>query len=499
MDRYKIFLASSGDMDEERKEIAMMIARQNNEWVDKDVYAELVIWEDLLHSLRDERVQSYFNQEMLKCDIVIVLFFNKVGEFTLEEFKLAYDNLKERKKPYFLFVFFKSASISIDDVDEKVLEVSKIKKEIKKHEQIYGTYRSMEDLIFKLHRQLEMAIFHQLETAAKDERVDMELIERGLENYKKHLYQKFRYLDFTGLNAILQKPLMLENIYVKLCAKELSNHEQINTNTNFEILFDTEDTKKVESKKERITEDFFTLFKRTYLYNRYLLREQTKYLEREEKKKKRSKKKEKEEQKVSEQLKVDKKEWEPIRMVILGHPGSGKTTLMKWIALQCLKKEERTFFSQFTPILISLKDLGIDPGNTYIQKNITSLTIYLLERENVSITAFFENQFNTGKLLFLFDGLDEIGDDIIRREVIHWLQNQYISTNSWIVTSRFSGLKQSKGLKFKSEIPMFEIQNFKMEDVDIFLRNWYRNIEIAVGGDRGTQKAIEEGKKRQAS
>ncbi|HLP57345.1 MAG TPA: hypothetical protein VK186_00880, partial [Candidatus Deferrimicrobium sp.] len=48
--------------------------------------------------------------------------------------------------------------------------------------------------------------------------------------YCHHIRQKFKYLDFTGLNAILQKPLLLESIYVKLKAKpsyRLSDYHSI--------------------------------------------------------------------------------------------------------------------------------------------------------------------------------------------------------------------------------------------------------------------------------
>jgi hypothetical protein len=77
--KYKVFLASSGELAQERKEIAVMISRQNNKWTEQDIYLELVVWEDLLHSFHGERIQDYFNEEMLKCDIVIALFYRKVG------------------------------------------------------------------------------------------------------------------------------------------------------------------------------------------------------------------------------------------------------------------------------------------------------------------------------------------------------------------------------------------------------------------------------------
>lgn len=127
MKRYKLFLASSEELAQERKEIALLISRLNNKWTEeKDIYIELVVWEDLLHSFQKEgeRIQDYFNREMLKCDIVLALFFKKVGQFTKEEFTVAYQNLKKCQKPEFLFVYFKSGTLTIDEVTPDILNLT---------------------------------------------------------------------------------------------------------------------------------------------------------------------------------------------------------------------------------------------------------------------------------------------------------------------------------------------------------------------------------------
>lgn len=186
----------------------------------------------------------------------------------------------------------------------------------------------------------------------------------------------------------------------------------------------------------------------------------------------------------------------PLHLLILGNPGSGKTTLMKWIALQCLKQEKDRFFSRFIPVFISLKALGNDLNHTYRKKNIVNLTVRLLEEENVSIDSFLDNNLKNSRLLFLMDGLDEIGDEKDRREVIDWIQKQYIGQNALIVTSRFSGIHEASGLKFRDDIPVFDIRDFDMDDVEAFLQNWYRNVEIAVAGEKRIQKAVEEGEKK---
>lgn len=459
MKRYKIFLASSGELSLERKEIALMIARLNNKWTDeKDVYLELVVWEDLLHSFREggERIQDYFNREMLKCDIVIALFYRKVGQFTEEEFKLAYNSLKNGNKPHFLLVYFKSGSVPIEEIDEELLKIGKLKKEIQGYEQIYRSFNTTEDLILKLQHQLELVISEEQDKGAAETQEEKEEKARNdFENYKQHLSQKFRYLDFTGLNSILQKPLELENIYVNLRAIESLPIERFRDIKDFERLALAVEKENKPKKKDK---DFVTLFKRLY--------------------------------------RQKQKERQALRMLILGHPGSGKTTLMKWIALQCLKTGENVFFSLFTPVFISLKDLGRDPDNTFRKKNIVNLVIDHLEKENISAASFLDEQMKANRLLFLLDGLDEIGDEKIRREAIDWIQKQYIYNNSLIVTSRFSGIDEAEGLKFRDEMPVFEIRDFDMKDIDAFLQNWYRNVEIAVAGERDMQKAIEEGDKK---
>ncbi|UCH94328.1 MAG: NACHT domain-containing protein [Candidatus Aminicenantes bacterium] len=455
MRKYKVFLASSNELALERKEIALMISRQNNAWVEKDVYLELVVWEDLLQSFRGERIQDYFNRKMLECDIVMVLFFKKVGKFTKEEFKLAYENLKKGKKPHFLFVYFKSEKIDIAEVNEDILEIGRLKKEIQQYQQIYGTFKSGEDLILKLQRQLDQVILLKQE-AVVDEADKEELAKLDLEHYKEHLQRKFRYLDFTGLNAILQKPLRLEDIYVKLRASKCGRVEKLQ---HFSSLLHPgdENIKTKEKYEKEHVKDFVTFFRELH--------------------------------------KRDREKYPPVQMLILGKPGSGKTTLMKWIALQCLKDKGK-FFSQFIPVFISLKDLGANPDGTFRSKNIVNLAIELYQKENTAVESFLDGQFKANRLLFLLDGLDEIGDENVRREVINWIQKQYMGQNTLVVTSRFSGIKESEGLKFRDEIPVFSLRDFEMADAEAFLQNWYRNVEIAVAGEMHIQKAIEQGEKK---
>ena len=95
---------------------------------------------------------------MLECDIVIALFFTKVGNFTKEEFDLAYKHFKDEKKPYYLYVYFKSGEINISEIDKKILKIIELKEEIAEAEQIYNNFKSKEDLELQIQKQLALII-----------------------------------------------------------------------------------------------------------------------------------------------------------------------------------------------------------------------------------------------------------------------------------------------------------------------------------------------------
>jgi len=163
MKTIKIFLSSAGELIEERKEISSFIRQENDRLINDGIYFQLIVWEELFHSFTGDRIQNYFNQEIAKSDIVIALFHKKVGQFTKEEFDIAYNNLKEGKKPKYLFVFFKNANVSMSDLNEDIMAVAKLKKEIENVEQIYSNYDSTQDLILRIKQQLSQLIVGQVE------------------------------------------------------------------------------------------------------------------------------------------------------------------------------------------------------------------------------------------------------------------------------------------------------------------------------------------------
>jgi hypothetical protein len=106
MVKIKVFLASSSELEDERKDFEIFVNRKNKEWVSRGVFLELVVWEDFLDVLSKTRLQDEYDAEIRGCDLFVMLFWTKVGRYTEEEFDTAIGQFKAKDKP-FVLVYFK--------------------------------------------------------------------------------------------------------------------------------------------------------------------------------------------------------------------------------------------------------------------------------------------------------------------------------------------------------------------------------------------------------
>jgi hypothetical protein len=165
----------------------------------------------------------------------------------------------------------------------------------------------------------------------------------------------------------------------------------------------------------------------------------------------------------------------PLKLIIRGPAGSGKTTLLKWIAIQCIPPR-KNFLSGFIPILIPLKNLALSPDNTFRSNNLKELSIAHLNTLNIS-PSLVDDSFEDDKVIFLFDGLDEVTDKNIRREILDWILSQNTGRNPLLVTTRESGLQDIRGLNILPPITVCTLMEFETREILQFLDNWCENIE----------------------
>lgn len=115
-----LFLASSAELSEDRKEFEIFVNRKNKDWVSKGVFIELIIWEDFLDAVSRTRLQDDYNKAITECDLFVMLFSTKVGQYTEEEFETAFRQFQATQKP-FIFTYFKDAQISTGSANKKDL------------------------------------------------------------------------------------------------------------------------------------------------------------------------------------------------------------------------------------------------------------------------------------------------------------------------------------------------------------------------------------------
>ncbi|MDN3205599.1 hypothetical protein [Algoriphagus sediminis] len=108
MKKLRIFLASSNELKEEREQFEIHIYRKCQELFEqKQIFLYLDIWENMSTKMSRTHSQDEYNKFVRDADIVVVLAYTKVGEYTFSEFENAKRTFKSTNKP-FLFVYFKA-------------------------------------------------------------------------------------------------------------------------------------------------------------------------------------------------------------------------------------------------------------------------------------------------------------------------------------------------------------------------------------------------------
>jgi predicted NACHT family NTPase len=155
------------------------------------------------------------------------------------------------------------------------------------------------------------------------------------------------------------------------------------------------------------------------------------------------------------------------KLMVLGKPGSGKTTFLQWVAIKCNLGE---FQLNRVPIFIRLKNFADDTRRNDSEFRLLN---YISE-DFVSCGAdksVIETILTQGKALILLDGLDEVSEEDdnevipqIRRFIEKYFKNQYI------ITCRIA----AQNYRFTQEkFTDVEVADFKSEQVEAFAKKWF--------------------------
>lgn len=106
--------------------------------------------------LSKTRLQDEYNREIRTCDLFVMLYWTRVGQYTEEEFETAVGHFKASSKP-FIFVYFKEAPQNDPSAatQNDVNSLQAFQAKLKDLGHFQTVYRNTEGLLHHFSRQLE--------------------------------------------------------------------------------------------------------------------------------------------------------------------------------------------------------------------------------------------------------------------------------------------------------------------------------------------------------
>ena len=427
--QYNVFIASPGDVQEERRVVREVCRQMNDDELVRSYRISLrtVGWEDAFPAAG--RAQEIINRLVDDCDIFVCLFHKRFGtpsgkadSGTFEEFLLAYDSWKTLNKPHIMF-YFKDVQItsSKDFGDPQLKKVIDLREKIEADQLLlFGTCAAAGDFRNKFTEHLKRWISANVRKKEKPAAPPKEIPLEIPIAYRHWIIDHCRYMDVENLKEksdIIQ--VRLPEIFVPLFVQRSGRKES----EAFEV-----DEKVAAGRKGSVNlEDLVA---------------------------------------------------EGDYLVVEGLAGSGKTTLVKHIAHQLVEGEGPQGFDGFLPVLMFLKDLkDFDPAGKSTESDPGSaaeriLSYYLAKTGNLLELDRIKAFAKAGQAIFLIDGLDEI-NPALRETVVNGFGDfrcRYEEARV-LLTGRPHGVDATVMKRFGER--HVRILPFTMAQVEEFITKWF--------------------------
>ena len=151
------------------------------------------------------------------------------------------------------------------------------------------------------------------------------------------------------------------------------------------------------------------------------------------------------------------------KLIILGKPGSGKTTFLKYIA----QNNELSLELDVVPILITLRDYAYRSQQEKLQ--LDAYIQYVLDQHDITESET-QTILNQGKGLILLDALDEVPisqDNSICREIIDFIAKY--RKNRFVITCR----NAAEPFKLEDFVQV-QITDFDGDQAKQFIEKWFK-------------------------
>jgi predicted NACHT family NTPase len=155
------------------------------------------------------------------------------------------------------------------------------------------------------------------------------------------------------------------------------------------------------------------------------------------------------------------------KVIILGRMGSGKTMLLKYLALQCVAGK---FQARRIPLLISLRELREEQPHDLLGYIATQISQYGMISLQLATQLVVQ-----GRLLFLIDGLDDLtarDADLVLRQ-IHNLADRF-PDNYWAIACR-----PKISTQILDQFTEVELAGFNHSQIEEFAHKWLPKLHKA--------------------
>jgi len=173
-------------------------------------------------------------------------------------------------------------------------------------------------------------------------------------------------------------------------------------------------------------------------------------------------------------------------LIILGDPGAGKTTFLKYLALKLASGEgEDLGLDTRLPVLIPLSAYANALAKRDVRLDDFVIRYFHDLGADLPIEAMLEETLKQGGALVLLDGLDEVKEKTLRQTVVDRVIDFYTfhrgAGNLFVLTSRIVGYREVRSMA--EGLAECTLVDFNDEEIEAFVKKWTAAIEKAARGD----------------
>lgn len=187
-------------------------------------------------------------------------------------------------------------------------------------------------------------------------------------------------------------------------------------------------------------------------------------------------------------------------VIVLGDPGAGKTTFVKYLAVRLARGEGGAMgLPKYLPILLPLAAFA-----NALQHNDIRLDDFIADYfsgigADLPIGPMLKEALKVGRALILLDGLDEVRDLNLRNTVVERVVDFYHfhrhQGNKFVLTSRVVGYRAVR--PSAEGLAECTIVDFEDDEIEIFVTRWTSAIEKQAQGHTQVAQADAETDRRE--